>query len=117
MVTDTERPPLRRGTGTPVAGVCLGVSRHLGVSLPVVRAVMIGLAIAGGVGILLYCWLWIFVPSRTRRRPPPGCAASPARPWTAKGRPVRSPRPTARRVTGPREPPTRGNASAGSWTR
>ncbi|GAA3061591.1 MULTISPECIES: PspC domain-containing protein [Actinomycetes] len=63
MVTDTERPPLRRGTGTPVAGVCLGVSRHLGVSLPVVRAVMIGLAIAGGVGILLYCWLWIFVPS------------------------------------------------------
>ncbi|GAA1181513.1 ATP-binding protein [Nesterenkonia xinjiangensis] len=63
MVTETERPPLRRGVGTPVAGVCLGVSRHLGVSLPVVRAVMIGLAIAGGVGILLYCWLWIFVPS------------------------------------------------------
>lgn len=63
MVTDTDRPPLRRGSGTPVAGVCLGVSRHLGVSLPVVRAVMIGLAIAGGVGILLYCWLWIFVPS------------------------------------------------------
>ncbi|GAB3191217.1 ATP-binding protein [Nesterenkonia suensis] len=63
MVTETERPPLRRGVGTPVAGVCLGLSRHLGLSPPVVRAVMIGLAIAGGVGVLLYCWLWIFVPS------------------------------------------------------
>lgn len=63
MVTETTRPPLRRSVGTPVAGVCLGLSRHLGVSAPVVRAVMIGLFIAGGIGILLYCWLWIFVPS------------------------------------------------------
>lgn len=63
MTDPALRPPLRRAAGTPVAGVCLGVARHLQVSAPVVRAVMIGLAIAGGLGVLLYCWLWIFVPA------------------------------------------------------
>ncbi|MDR5712454.1 ATP-binding protein [Nesterenkonia flava] len=60
--TAAARPPLKRGVDTPLAGVCLGLSRHLGLSLPLVRALMIGLAIAGGVGVLLYCWLWVFVP-------------------------------------------------------
>ncbi|HIX00975.1 MAG TPA: PspC domain-containing protein, partial [Candidatus Nesterenkonia stercoripullorum] len=38
-----QRPPLRRGLNTPLAGVCLGLSRHLGLSVPVVRATMIAL--------------------------------------------------------------------------
>ncbi|WP_010525026.1 ATP-binding protein [Nesterenkonia sp. F] len=63
MTDPAPRPLLRRAAGTPVAGVCLGIARHLQVSAPVVRAVMIGLAIAGGLGVLLYCWLWIFVPA------------------------------------------------------
>lgn len=57
------RPELRRAAETPLAGVCFGVARHLQVSVPVVRAVTIGLTIAGGIGLVLYCWLWIFVPS------------------------------------------------------
>lgn len=58
-----ERPALRRAPGTPVAGVCLGLSRHLGFTVPVVRLIFILLTLAGGIGLLLYSWLWIFVPS------------------------------------------------------
>ncbi len=67
-----QRPPLRRASDTPVAGVCLGLSRHLGISVPLVRVLFIGLALAAGVGLLLYCWLWIFVP--TEEEPTPGAA-------------------------------------------
>ncbi len=66
-----QRPPLRRALDTPVAGVCLGVARHLGLSVPLVRVVFIVLALAG-VGLLLYCWLWIFVP--TQEEPTPEAA-------------------------------------------
>ncbi|MDO5492688.1 MAG: PspC domain-containing protein, partial [Nesterenkonia sp.] len=55
------RPELRRAADTPLAGVCFGLARHLEVSVPTVRAAMIGLAVAGGIGVVLYCWLWIFV--------------------------------------------------------
>ncbi|TLP77114.1 ATP-binding protein [Nesterenkonia sphaerica] len=58
-----HRPPLRRAVGTPIAGVCLGLSRHLGISVPVVRVAFILLTLAGGVGLLLYCWLWVFAPT------------------------------------------------------
>lgn len=69
MTTEISRPPLRRGLNTPVAGVCLGLSRHLGISVPVVRTVMIALTIAGGVGLLLYCWLWAFVSAEHEPEP------------------------------------------------
>lgn len=58
-----HRPPLRRALNTPVAGVCLGVSRHLNLSVPVVRLLFVVLALAAGIGLVLYLWLWIFVPS------------------------------------------------------
>lgn len=64
-----QRPPLLRAAQTPLAGVCLGLSRHLGISVTSVRTVMIGLSIAGGIGLLLYCWLWIFVPQEDEPRP------------------------------------------------
>lgn len=64
-----QRLPLLRAAQTPLAGVCLGLSRHLGVSVTSVRTVMIGLSIAGGIGLLLYCWLWIFVPREDEPRP------------------------------------------------
>lgn len=63
-----QRPTLLRAADTPLAGVCLGLARHLQISVPMVRAVMIGLTIAGGIGLLLYCWLWIFVPSEEEPR-------------------------------------------------
>lgn len=69
MTTEISRPPLRRGLNTPVAGVCLGLSRHLGISVPVVRTVMIALTIAGGVGLVLYCWLWAFVSAEHEPEP------------------------------------------------
>ncbi len=69
MTTELSRPPLRRGLGTPVAGVCLGLARHLGISVPVIRTVMIALTIAGGVGLVLYCWLWAFVPAESESEP------------------------------------------------
>ena len=68
-----QRPPLRRALDTPVAGVCLGLSRHLGFSVPVVRVAFILLTIAAGIGLVLYCWLWIFVP--TEKEPTPGAAS------------------------------------------
>lgn len=58
-----QRPPLRRALGTPVAGVCLGLSRHLGYPVPLVRLAFIVLTLAGGIGLLLYCWLWVFAPT------------------------------------------------------
>lgn len=67
-----HRVPLRRAMGTPVAGVCAGVARHLQVSLPVTRMVFIALAVLGGVGLVLYLWLWIFVPGEQE---PDGSAA------------------------------------------
>ncbi|WP_157983983.1 PspC domain-containing protein, partial [Nesterenkonia muleiensis] len=68
-----RHPPLRRALDTPVAGVCLGLSRHLGFSVPLVRVAFILLACAGGIGLVLYCWLWIFVP--TEDEPGPGAAS------------------------------------------
>ncbi|GAA1146735.1 ATP-binding protein [Nesterenkonia lutea] len=64
----TLRPPLLRASQTPLAGVCLGLSRHLQVSVPMVRAAMIGLSIAGGIGLVLYAWLWVFVPREDEPR-------------------------------------------------
>lgn len=45
-----------------VAGVSAGLAAHLGRRESTVRLVFAGLAILGGAGILLYLWLWAFVP-------------------------------------------------------
>ncbi|WP_258933901.1 PspC domain-containing protein [Nesterenkonia pannonica] len=63
------RPALRRALGAPVAGVALGTARHLGVSVLTVRCGFILLALLGGAGILLYLWLWIFVPAENEPAP------------------------------------------------
>lgn len=94
------RPPLLRAAGTPLAGVCLGLSRHLGFSVPAVRTVMIGLSVAGGIGLLLYCWLWIFVPREDEPRPDAAARglSGPAvngSDGVEAGEPTRAPRPTA----------------------
>ncbi len=57
------RTPLVRATDDRLlAGVCGGLAAHLGVPTAVVRAVMVGLALMGGAGVLFYGWLWATVP-------------------------------------------------------
>lgn len=63
------RPPLRRplpgtvpsGKDGVVAGVAAGLALHMGMPLWLVRLILVVLA-PTGVSILLYAWLWIFVP-------------------------------------------------------
>lgn len=56
-----REPLLRRTSGRVVAGVGLGLARHLGWDPMIVRIGFVGLSFAGGAGVLLYALLWIFV--------------------------------------------------------
>lgn len=63
LCVTTERLPLRRPLrGRRIGGVCLGLAVHLGVSVGVVRLVMVLLTLVGGAGALLYVWFWVTVP-------------------------------------------------------
>jgi signal transduction histidine kinase/phage shock protein PspC (stress-responsive transcriptional regulator) len=89
-VVPPPRPPLVRPTsGRVLAGVAAGLAGHLGVP---VRLVRIGLVLAvalGGIGVVLYLWLWALVPSghvSSGQTAPPadGPASAPsAAPWAA----------------------------------
>jgi signal transduction histidine kinase len=73
------RPALRRPRRMVLGGVCAGVARHLERPVAVVRIAAIVLALLGGAGVLLYLWLWAFVPldedeSPRVRRGVPGAA-------------------------------------------
>lgn len=58
-----ERLPLRRPpSGQRIAGVCLGLAAHLDIDVRHVRLGMIVAALAGGLGFVLYAFLWITVP-------------------------------------------------------
>ncbi len=59
-----ERPPLRRAVaGRRLAGVCLGVAAHLGLSTRLVRLTFIvTLVITFGASIAVYIFLWALVP-------------------------------------------------------
>ena len=46
-----------------IAGICGGLAEHLNLPLGYVRLGFLGLSALGGIGILLYAWLWVFVPS------------------------------------------------------
>ena len=50
--------------GRWIAGVCTGLSEHLGWPLPVVRLGFVVLALANGLGIVLYLALWGVMPLR-----------------------------------------------------
>lgn len=59
----TKPPLVRPRSDALLAGVCVGLARHLGMPVAPVRAVMLGLMLAGGFGGLLYVWLWVTVPA------------------------------------------------------
>ncbi|MEN8183118.1 MAG: PspC domain-containing protein [Myxococcota bacterium] len=50
--------------GRKLAGVCASVAQNLGVSVSVVRAVFLILALWHGFGVLLYAILWMLMPPR-----------------------------------------------------
>jgi signal transduction histidine kinase len=54
----------RAASGRMVAGVCRGLSEHLGIDLLWVRVGFVVLTIAGGAGIAMYAAFWIFAPIR-----------------------------------------------------
>jgi signal transduction histidine kinase len=63
-VTTTLAPPraVRPVRGRVVAGVAVGLSEHLRLRVWVVRTVFVVLALAGGIGVVLYAALWAVLP-------------------------------------------------------
>jgi len=57
------RSLLVRSEKRMIAGVSGGLSAHLGIPLNYVRLGFIALTALGGIGAVLYAWLWVFVPS------------------------------------------------------
>ena len=79
-----QRPPLRRSPHhlvpapadlpeetvrlrrpARIAGVCAGLSLHLGIPVRYIRAAMVVLALGGGAGALLYALLWATLPGES----------------------------------------------------
>ncbi|MEZ3161718.1 PspC domain-containing protein [Microbacterium sp. BWT-B31] len=56
------RPPLRRPRECAVSGVSAGLAAHLGVSVWLVRTLFVLLVPLWGAGLLMYAWLWAFMP-------------------------------------------------------
>jgi signal transduction histidine kinase len=54
MATATGGIPRLEREGKVLAGVCVGIARHFGVSVRFVRVVFIVLTLAGGIGVALY---------------------------------------------------------------
>lgn len=61
-VPRAPRPRLSRPRSCLATGVSAGLARHLGWPVGVVRAAFIALTLLSGMGILLYLWLWAFLP-------------------------------------------------------
>ncbi|KOX22824.1 MULTISPECIES: ATP-binding protein [unclassified Streptomyces] len=76
-VTETDEPPLRRlyrsADGRWLGGVARGLAGHLGLPVVWVRTAFVVLAMADGLGAVLYAVFWIVVPlgvgGRTAPRP------------------------------------------------
>lgn len=63
MSQPPPRPALLRGQPRVIAGVCSGLAAHLGAPLAWVRLGFAATSLLAGAGIVLYAWLWIFMPS------------------------------------------------------
>lgn len=72
------RPSLLRRSDGVIAGVCAGLAVHLGIQRSWVRVGMVLLTLASGAGILLYAWLWIFVPTAADKAAEAGRQTGPA---------------------------------------
>ncbi|WP_338078953.1 PspC domain-containing protein, partial [Corynebacterium vitaeruminis] len=61
---------VRRKDGAVLAGVATGLAAHLGLRVDHVRLALVGLALCGGLGLLIYIGLWIFTSARDLETPP-----------------------------------------------
>lgn len=68
-------PLVRPDRGRWIGGVCAGVAAHLDLPVPLVRVAMVALTALGGVGLALYVFWWVTVPSGD-----PALAAEATRP-------------------------------------
>nr|MBN1228336.1 PspC domain-containing protein [Anaerolineae bacterium] len=59
----TNRKLVRRSKGAMVAGVCTGIADYFNVDPVIVRLVFVVLALADGLGLLLYIALAILTPA------------------------------------------------------
>lgn len=57
-----DRPALLRPRDCVVTGVSAGLAGHLRMPALLVRTIFVVLTLLGGAGVLLYLWLWVFVP-------------------------------------------------------
>lgn len=62
MTTASLRPELARPRQAVLGGVSAGLARHLRWPDGIVRVAFVCASFFGGAGILLYLWLWAFVP-------------------------------------------------------
>lgn len=77
--TPTVRPPARRSsTDRTVGGVSTAAAQYLGVSLGAARVIFVLATLVGGLGLVLYSVLWLFVPDDRGRVLIQGAAASSA---------------------------------------
>lgn len=63
METTQSQRRIVRSESRLVAGVCGGLADHLNWPAQYIRVGFILLSALGGVGIILYAWLWVFTPS------------------------------------------------------
>ncbi|WP_404286270.1 PspC domain-containing protein [Glutamicibacter arilaitensis] len=63
MERSEQRNQIVRSESRLIAGVCGGLAVHLGIPVNYLRIGFLGLTALGGVGVLLYAWLWVFTPS------------------------------------------------------
>lgn len=62
------RPPLlRSSTDRMAGGVCGGLAEYSGIDAVLWRVAVVGLTLAGGVGVVLYLLLWVLVPAGATR--------------------------------------------------
>lgn len=70
-VAGPPRAPLRRARLAPIAGVCAGLAAHLGWKVGWVRTLFLVAVLCSGAGLLMYLWLWVFVPLGEQPAPGP----------------------------------------------
>lgn len=66
--TPTSRPAVRRSTtDRHIGGVSSAVARYLGVSVTLARVGLVAAVLVGGLGLVIYAGVWLFVPDDAGR--------------------------------------------------
>ena len=60
-ISDEEGKPIRKPI---LKGICFSIATFLKLSVTFVRLIFIFLAFINGIGILLYIFIWLFIPNK-----------------------------------------------------